>query len=905
MVTKAVWATALGILTSLIGKSLPADIEYDIRVTLNHECHKLIGTQKTTFKNTTGDWLREIHLWLLGNQLSTPNPHIDPLVVEREYWQGFDPGWTEIFRVRDMDGNELSFRYEKAPEVFQNYSLDKGILIVELEKGLSPGDTIVFDIDFETKFPNGYLGGDTRYLKDTYTWRFNWNPCIRMYKNGNWADGYSIPAADYRVELRVPREFVVASGADVQNDEVMADEKLIVMESSQVRSIPLAMSKDFKVVDVSCAIPIRIFYLPDHAREAVSYGCMVPEIINYYMAKLGGFPRRRLVIVDNEDVYGAMAADGFVLLSFRYKDVLISNLLDRVWEFYLAHEIAHQYFGISVGVDFDRDNFLSEAFAQYLSIAYFETKYGGKGGNVFDSYGGDLIQSLICLFVGEANFREHFVELPYREIWKDKVNEEIIKKQKDLEYAEAYDTNIYCKGYLVLRNLAYIIGEDNFWRLLGELWRTYEGRVMPIEDFERFILTNTNLELDSFLEDCLHGRGFVDYRIKKIKNRRVGDGYLTEIEIENRGEIDSPIDIELKTTNGTIVKKTFVDTTKLEVLTEEKVREVVLDPDSKIPDIQRLNNGSKRRVKFLLSTFPFFPPSDAYFLAPDWIGLGLTFGYLHDFYVEVFPTLDAEGDSIYFGGGVVFVSDMGWDRLFYSRVAYYGTERKEAEVGYLFSLHRAPNLGHPGKLNLPTHLFSISVARIEPAPKIPYYAIRSEWTLDHFLKKCLLLNAGLQLSPPKLSDYNFFKLGGWGVKYFKTLVPNLFLSTYLTGERIFGTKIPNHELPSLEGLILNKEMEGDASVIGEVFLLYPIIRGMETRILNLVILEALEAHLGYEGGRLYKDGECIEKEDAARIEASLGFATFAGYQFSVTLGYCHSLTEDNKCVYFGLSDRMW
>ena len=55
--------------------------------------------------------------------------------------------------VRDMDGNELSFRYEKTPEVFQNYSLDKGILIVELEKELSPDDTIVFDIDFETKFP--------------------------------------------------------------------------------------------------------------------------------------------------------------------------------------------------------------------------------------------------------------------------------------------------------------------------------------------------------------------------------------------------------------------------------------------------------------------------------------------------------------------------------------------------------------------------------------------------------------------------------------------------------------------------------------------------------------------------------------------------------------------------------
>lgn len=415
MKIRIIWVATLTILSSWIGKSFPADIQYDIRVTLNHEYHRLIGTQKTTFKNTTGDWLREIHLWLLGNQLLEPNPHIDPLMVEAEYWHGFDPRWTKIFQVKDTEGNKLNFHYEKAPEVFQNYSLEKGILVVQLKEELKPGNSITFHIDFETKFPNGYLGGDTRYLRGTYTWRFNWNPCIRMYKNGKWADGYAIPAADYRVELRVPREFVVASGADVQSEEVVDNEKLIMMESTQVRSIPLSMSKDFRVLDVSCAISTKIFYLPGHATEAASYGCMVPDIINYYMAKLGGFPRRRLVIVDNDDLYGAMAADGFVLLSFRYKDLLIPNLLDRVWKFYLAHEIAHQYFGMSVGVDFDRDNFLSEAFAQYLSISYFETKYGEKGGNVFDPYGGDLIKSLICLFLGEANFREHFVELPYRD----------------------------------------------------------------------------------------------------------------------------------------------------------------------------------------------------------------------------------------------------------------------------------------------------------------------------------------------------------------------------------------------------------------------------------------------------------------------------------------------------------
>lgn len=67
----------------------------------------------------------------------------------------------------------------------------------------------------------------------------------------------------------------------------------------------------------------------------------------------------------------------------------------------------------------------------------------------------------------------------------------------------------------------------------------------------------------------------------------------------------------------------------------------------------------------------------------------------------------------------------------------------------------------------------------------------------------------------------------------------------------------------------------------------------------------IETHLGYEGGRLYRDGELVEKEDAARIETSLGFATFAGYKFGIMLGYCHSLTEDDKCVYFGLSGRWW
>lgn len=898
------------VLLGLIGRVGQAGTEalpckYDIDVRLDHANHSLVGTEVLTLQNTTDMPLEEIHLVLWGNSLSQPNPHIHPLLVDYGYSRGFDPGWTKIKGVKDEAGQSLNFHYEKAPEIIQNYSLENGIGVVKLPQPLEPGESLSLEIAFETRFPENYLMGDESYFRETYTWRFVWNPILRFRDNGAWSDKMTWGAGDYRVRLRVPAEFKVASGADTQTEEIKGEEKVVTMESRMVRSIPLSISKHYQELTVDYSIPTTIYYLPKHKQAAVKLKPLVGKILDYYHQRLGPFPRSRLVVVDNNS-YGSMAADGMVILdrgAFKEKDLLVPNLFDRLWEYILAHEIGHLWFGLAVNPDFDRDNFLSEAFAEFVSISYFEDQYGLKGGNLLNNENKGFLYSLIFPFLSRANLREHLSEFPYREVVKDHRDEEIIKHFRELEYAETYDTRIYNKGYLVVRNLAHVIGEDKFWKILSAYVQEFGGKNPTAEDFERFTQTRTDIDLTSFFNDWLHGKGRVDYAIKKVKSESSGSGYLTKVSIENKGTIENPIEVEVTTDEGEMMRERYAGGSGEVVFkTRGKVKKVVIDPDFKVPDVNRLDNCQPRRFTVDFSSL-FFPPLDAYYLSP--FLLSLHFGYARDFMLSLYPYFEEdEEENTLVGGGVQFFKDLGWDRQFYLGADYHPKDQEwEARTGLVFAIHQAPNIGVTGRVNQPTHFFYPYLEYHREEDNHTYYSMGLGWFYNDFIKRLFQVYLNVETSIPSADRYEFSSFDAYALKGFKTPIPNLIFATELWASRITGPKRPIHL--ELERLVLDEGKEGDASIAGQASLIYPLLRERELKILNTVIFEELETWLSYEGGRLYDDKELVEKEDTAKGELVLGFTTIAGLKFGLRVGYAKSLLDSREKTYLTFSGRIW
>lgn len=85
-------------------------------------------------------------------------------MVDSEYVRGFDPGFTNISRVTDLSGKDISYTLENGKVLLQNYSLKDNYLKVILPEKLSPGESYGLIIYFSTKFPESYAG-DMAFVK--------------------------------------------------------------------------------------------------------------------------------------------------------------------------------------------------------------------------------------------------------------------------------------------------------------------------------------------------------------------------------------------------------------------------------------------------------------------------------------------------------------------------------------------------------------------------------------------------------------------------------------------------------------------------------------------------------------------------------------------------------------------
>ena len=125
---------------------------YEIHVSLDTDQDTLIGSQTVNYINDSDSPIQEITFALIANWGAEANPYLHPALMDAQYTAGFDPTWTKISQVVNTSGEALPFRFESIPPFLQTFSLENGLLIVELPGPLEPGVGTIIQIDFETKF---------------------------------------------------------------------------------------------------------------------------------------------------------------------------------------------------------------------------------------------------------------------------------------------------------------------------------------------------------------------------------------------------------------------------------------------------------------------------------------------------------------------------------------------------------------------------------------------------------------------------------------------------------------------------------------------------------------------------------------------------------------------------------
>jgi len=173
---------------------------------------------------------------------------------------------------------------------------------------------------------------------------------------------------------------------------------------------------------------------------------------------------------------------------------------DNFPEFFLAHELAHQWWGQALGWKNYHEQWLSEGFAQYFAALYARQV---RGDRVF----ADMLRQFRRWAISASD--QGPVHLGYR----------LGHIKSDLR---VYRALVYNKGAGVLHMLRRLVGDDDFFEGLRRFYEDRRFQKAGTDDLERAMEAVTGRMLDRFFERWIYGTDIprVSYRVT------IGDGQV-------------------------------------------------------------------------------------------------------------------------------------------------------------------------------------------------------------------------------------------------------------------------------------------------------------------------------------------------------------------------------------------
>jgi outer membrane protein assembly factor BamD (BamD/ComL family) len=278
-------------------------------------------------------------------------------------------------------------------------------------------------------------------------------------------------------------------------------------------------------------------------------------VLEFLESKVGRYPYPKFAVAQVRHFPGGIGSPGLVLLGDNGFETTGTPAT------FLAHEMAHTWFGNELGLDLSDDSipWLSEGFATYWDSLYHEHREGRQA------------------------FVRHMrtvAELYYRAA--SLVTDKPIRGT--LMGDPIYGPLAYNKGAFVLHALRGLLGDEKFFAMTRKYVEENRQRVVGLADFIRACESAHGAPLDWFFDQWLDRTGIPRFRVNRAYQLPAdGSGtFRTEIEIEQVGiPYRTSMDVAVDT-RGCVerLRLDVVDSITTTTLStrSEPVR-VVLDPD--------------------------------------------------------------------------------------------------------------------------------------------------------------------------------------------------------------------------------------------------------------------------------------------------------------------------------------
>ena len=194
----------------------------------------------------------------------------------------------------------------------------------------------------------------------------------------NWIPCNDDPADKAPVEfiITAPEYYQVVSNGILVEETNLPDNKKLTHWKEDVPIATKVMvigAADFAVnlvAVVDNCIPVYSWVYPENKSKGFYDFALTADMLSYFIKNVGPYGYKKLANVQSKTTFGGLENANTIF----YNENYVTGTREHEQTF--AHEVAHQWFGNMATEKSFAHLWLSEGFATYMAILYFEHKYG-------------------------------------------------------------------------------------------------------------------------------------------------------------------------------------------------------------------------------------------------------------------------------------------------------------------------------------------------------------------------------------------------------------------------------------------------------------------------------------------------------------------------------------------------
>ncbi len=307
-------------------------------------------------------------------------------------------------------------------------------------------------------------------------------------------------------------------------------------------------------------IPVSSWVYPEEKEKGFYDYALAADILPWFIKNVGPYAFKKLANVESTTIFGGIENASAIFYS---DEASITGT--RKSESLLTHEIAHQWFG-DMATEADWSHlWLSEGFATYMTILYFEQQHG--------------LDTAKQMRLKDRNKVIEFARKKLRPVVDSSVT----------NYMELLNANSYQKGGWALHMLRRQLGDGLFWKGIQTYYSRYGGKNAVTGDLCKVMEEVSGKSLQSFFQQWLFKAGHPKLEISWKYNMAKKEINITVIQQQNE-----PYQFPLELQIGNEIKQMAISNRETSIAFPATVKPAGIAVD---PNVNLLFEGNIKEVK--------------------------------------------------------------------------------------------------------------------------------------------------------------------------------------------------------------------------------------------------------------------------------------------------------------------